>query len=189
MDKLNCNRLVSRLTFSLCLTATLSACGGGGGGATESQAPVADATVQSISSGPIVENTGTPEFTPILGSTLDVAYADPGQSYDEFIDAQWQHMQTCLEVSAVEPLVTVLTGKITPLSSNDDVVRHIDGQIQASANVSDTGASIQVRSADFDGSLGKPGAYLRSIMGRYLWFSNALAERLYEFDCAKGADS
>lgn len=186
MDILNCKRSIARATLSLCFVGLISACGGSGGG-DDPQQPQSDAIIQGNASGPIAEAPGTAEFTPILGNNLEILQDDTQPSNREFIEAQWLHMQTCLNVSAQEPVVTVVEDKITPLSSNDDVVRHIDGQIQASANVSDTAASIQVRSADFDGSLGKPGLYLRSIMGRYLWFSNNLAERDYEFGCAKGA--
>jgi len=188
MDKLISKRSVIHTAFCLGLVGLLSACGGSGADGVETQQPQSDATVQGIASGPIAEAPGTAEFTPDLGNNLGIIYADDSlASNDEFIEAQWLHMQTCLQVSAVEPSVTVVEDKIVPLTPNDDVVRHIDGQIQASANVTDTGASIQIRSADFDGSIGKPGSYLRSIMGRYLWFSNDLPERDYEFECAKGS--
>jgi len=192
MLNLNSKRTFAQATLSLCFVGLLSACGGSGGGA-DPQQPQSDAIIQGNDSGPVAEapapvDTGTAEFTPSLGNNIEIAYADPTQpSNNEFIEAQWLHMQNCLQVSAQEPVVTVVEDKITPVTSNDDVVRHIDGQIQASSNVSETDASIQVRSADFDGSLGKPGLYLRSIMGRYLWFANDLAERDYEFECAKGS--
>lgn len=192
MTKLNRTKSMSRFALSLCFVAALSACGGGGGsGGVESQQPLSDATVQGINSNPITAaNPGTPEFTPSLGIALDVVINDPGlavESSNDFIVAQWVHMQDCLQVSAQEPSVSVVEGKITPLTPNDDVVRFIDGQIQASSNVTDTNVTVQVRSADFDGSLGEPGFYLRSIMGRYLWLSNGLPERDYPHECASGS--
>lgn len=177
MDKHNCNKSMTGFTLSLCFVALLSACGGGTSGV-ESEQPSNDAAVL---------DTGTSEFTPSLGENLSINSPQSDGSNDVFIGAQWEHMQTCLQVSAVEPMVTIVDEKITPTSSNDDVIRYIDSQILASSNVTDTGASIQIRSDDLDGSLGESGAYLRSIMGRYLWFANDLAERDYPHECANGS--
>jgi len=172
--------------------AVLTACGGSGGGDIDGDSPdvnLLDGNVHSSASASVAADPGTPEFTPTPGNGLPVVYQDPGEailSSDDFIDAQWEHMQTCLLVSAQEPAVLVVEGKLEPIDSNDDVVRHIDGQVQASSHVTDTSATIQVRAQDLDGSLGSEGAYLRSIMGRYLWLANSLAERDYPYHCAKG---
>lgn len=187
----NCFGVVTRAALGFTVITVLSACGGGGSGSVDSDQPLLDATVQEgVSGGPLLTAPGGEDFVPNLGENLIPieASADPGQATtttDEFIVEQWVHMQNCLQVSAVEPIVTVVDGTLTPLTSNDDVIRHIDGQIQASSNVTDTGATIQIRGEDFAGSLGDPGAYLRSIMGRYLWLANGLAERDYPYDCAR----
>ena len=188
---LNRTGLITRYALGLLVVVFLTACGGSGSDNGTSEQPLSDATAQGLATGPIAEDPVTAEFTPTPGDGLDPIYSDPGlaiESNNEFIVAQWLHMQNCMQVSAVEPEVTVVDEKITPLSATDDVVRHIDGMIQASSNVTDTGASIQIRAADFDGSLGKPGLYLRSIMGRYLWLANGYAERDYPYECAKGGE-
>ena len=168
MNKLNHSGLMMRYFAGLLLMVMLSACGGAGSGAGDPEQPLSDDSAQGL--GPIAEDPGTVEFVPST-EELGIVYADPTQSdlsNDDFVIEQWIHMQNCMQVSAMEPVVTVVEGKINPIAATDDVVRHIDGMIQASSHVTDTGASIQIRSADFDGSLGKPGSYLRSIMGRYL---------------------
>lgn len=173
---------VTRAVLGLTVVAVLSACGGSGSIDADAQQPLLDATVQEgVSAIPLVE-----DFVPNVGANLNPTYADPGEtSNEDFIVEQWVQMQNCMQVSAVEPAVTIVDGKLTPLTSDDDVVRHIDGQIQASSNITDIGATIQIRAEDFDGSLGKPGAYLRSIFGRYLWLANGFAERDYPYDCAR----
>lgn len=189
MNKLPCFSTIKRMALGVCVVSLLSACGGGGSGSAgvDANQPLLDATVQE-GTGPIalVEGAGSEDFAPTMN--VDVAYADPTQdTNNEYIVEQWLHMQNCMQVSAVEPVVTVVDGKLTPLTTNDDVVRHIDGSIQASSNVTDTGATIQIRAADFDGSLGKRGSYLRSIMGRYLWLANGYAERDYPYSCTSGS--
>jgi len=197
------------IRIATCLSAVilLTACGGGGGSGVVEPLDQAqsDATVTATGNGNSSSNgnndiaTGAPldgsnitdsgEFVPTPGNGLDIAFADPDQDVSantDYIGSQWEYMQTCLEVSALEPTVTVIEGKLTPIDSNDDVIRHIDGQIQVSSHVTDVSASIQVRSEDFDGTLGKPGSYLRSIMGRYLWLANNLEERDYPHECARG---
>ncbi len=187
MNKLNHSGLMMRYFAGLLLMVMLSACGGAGSGAGDPEQPLSDDSAQGL--GPIAEDPGTVEFVPST-EELGIVYADPTQSdlsNDDFVIEQWIHMQNCMQVSAMEPVVTVVEGKINPIAATDDVVRHIDGMIQASSHVTDTGASIQIRSADFDGSLGKPGSYLRSIMGRYLWLANGFAERDYPYNCASGS--
>ncbi len=188
------SRIRSIACFSVCALSivVLTACGGsgtGGGDSSPQDAILLDASVQASGNASISADPGTPEFTPSPGNGLPISYQDPVEvvpSSDDFIGLQWEHMQTCLRVSAQEPVVIVVDGELEPTDSNDDVVRHIDGQIQASSHVTDTSATIQIRAQDFDGSLGRAGAYLRSIMGRYLWLANSLAERDYPYDCARG---
>lgn len=188
MEIVNRNKKIASLAIGLSVIALLTACGGSGGGNADSSQPAFDPTTQEASGGllPIVEQNGTSEFTPNLGSNIDAIQEDFTEGgNNEFIAAEWVRMQECMQVSAMEPEFTVVAGTITPIDSNDDVVRHIDGMIQASSHVTDTSAAIQIREADFDGSLGDPGSYLRSIIGRYLWFANGFAERDYPFECAR----
>ncbi len=110
---------------------------------------------------------------------------DGSSDAPDFTERQWVHMQNCLGITAVAPEVEIVSGRISAESQEDDAVRYIDGSIVATAHVSDTGAVIQISEGDFDGSLGTPGSFLRSIMGRYLWFSAELAERDYPFECAR----
>lgn len=188
MNTLKKRDLLKNTMCGALLLVFVSACSSGGSNGLESELPNRDATVLEGSLGLQADDPGGSEFTPTVGNTLDISYVDSTvleKPFDEYIDSQWVHMQSCMEVSAMEPSVSVVEGKITPLSNDDDVVRHIDGQIQASANVTEVSASIQIRAADFDGSLGDQGSYLRSIFGRYLWLSNGFSERSYPFECVR----
>ncbi len=100
------------------------------------------------------------------------------------IEGSWTHMQTCLSVVAVAPLVIVSDESIRPLSSADDILYHLDGSITASSTQYVTGTTIQISLMDLDGSLNQIGFNLRSIMGRYLWTSSGLPEREYPHNCA-----
>ncbi len=125
------------------------------------------------------------EITAATG--VQIQFADENQQArlgSDYIEAQWVKMQTCLQITALTPKVLVLSERISPLSETDDVLRFIDGSITATATVDNSSATIQVTEADFDGSIGVKGNYLRSIMGRYLWFSADLPERDYPYDCA-----
>lgn len=100
------------------------------------------------------------------------------------VEAQWEHMQTCLQQVAVAPIVVVRDEAVVPFTSSDDVIHNIEGIPVASASLRDV-PLVQIQAADFDGSLGNPGFNLRSIMGRLLWISAGLAERDYPFQCAR----
>jgi len=173
-------KTVFRTIIFAAVAGTLSACGGGSG------------AVDSTSNGPLSDQAGVSvgnaagqgqnltEFTPDMG--MQITYDDSTQSIQDkssYIEEQWLYMQTCLQQTAQEPVVEIVEGDITPVAGYDEVIRHIDGNIQASAHVTDTGASIQISAADFDGSIGNPGSYLRSIMGN-------LSERDYPYSCALG---
>ncbi len=179
-------KTVFRTIMFAAIAVALSACGGGSG------------TVDSTVNGPLSDQAGLSvgnagqgqnliEFTPDIG--MQINYDDNTQSVKDkssYIEEQWLYMQTCLQQTAQEPVVEIVEGDITPVAGYDEVIRHIDGSIQASAHVTDTGASILISAADFDGSIGNPGSYLRSIMGRYLWLSANLSERDYPYSCALG---
>lgn len=118
---------------------------------------------------------------------LQVAYTDtdqPGLISALNIQAQWVHMQSCLEQVAPSPLVVVRQGPVTPFTSADDVIHSIEGIPVASVSARPT-AVFQIQISDFDGSLGTPAFNLRSIMGRYLWLAANLPERDYPFTCAQ----
>jgi len=190
MDKATQLKAIARMAICASLIATINACGGSGSDDLEQQNIIlADESVHASVTTPIASDAGTPEFTPSPGDGLPIQYQETDQdlsSNTEYIGLQWENMQTCLQVSAQEPTVVVVEGQLEPTDSNDDVVRHINGQIQASSHVTDSSATIQVRAEDFEGTLGLEGSFLRSIMGRYLWLANNLPERDYPYNCAKG---
>ena len=107
------------------------------------------------------------------------------------IEKQWIFMQECLQHTAAVPLVLVREGPAEPFTFADDVVRNenpLATEINFVPIASATtlfGTVIQISDADFDGSLGTANFNLRSIMGRYIWLSNGLAERDYPFGCAR----
>lgn len=114
-----------------------------------------------------------------LAGELDVARVDMS-----LIEGSWTHMQTCLAVVAVAPLVIVTEDAIRPFSGSDDILYHLDGSMTASLTRYASGATLQISLADLDGSLNQVGFNLRSIMGRYLWTSAGLPERDYPHNCA-----
>ena len=97
-------------------------------------------------------------------------------------------MQECLGVTAHAPLVVLQQDSIEPLASTDDIVIDFEGRLSASANDGGSGASLQVRASEVAATHTDRGFSLRSIMGRYLWRNNGLAERDYPFSCAKLGD-
>ena len=118
---------------------------------------------------------------------LQVAYTRNTQIAEvpaRLIEVQWEHMQSCLELVNVPPIVVLQQDVVNPFTANDDVIFSRVGAPNASSSRRDVPV-IQVLAADFDGSLGNPGFNLRSIMGRLLWLSAGLAERDYPFDCAR----
>jgi len=102
----------------------------------------------------------------------------------DVIETNWAEMQSCLETSAVAPFVIVSDETIAPASAADDVLHHFDGSIVATSTMYSTGATIQIRTDDLDGTYGRIGFNLRSVMGRYLWAAAGLAERDYPHSCA-----
>jgi len=152
---------------------------------------------------PIVVPAASPNAQPLSDDPTDLGnlssvttFADTGlrlgfaggvtvESIDaSMVETYWTHMQTCLNVVAIAPLVIVTDEAIEPLSNSDDVIHYIDGSITATATRYTTGATIQISVHDLDGTLGRIGFNLRSIMGRYLWTSSNLPERDYPHSCA-----
>lgn len=186
----------------------LSACGGGGGEteAAPDPEPLPDDPTGSEPLPRVLELLKTetdlifpvPDiaFTQTLANTgLQVSYTTQelkSQAPGASIEAQWIYMLGCVKQSAVAPLVIVREGMPEPFTIADDVVRNeqiteteITSVPVASASIL-YGPVIQISVSDFDGSQGGvPLFNLRSIMGRYLWLSNNLAERDYPFACAQ----
>jgi len=177
-------------------TAVLSACGnndaplqitgGGGESPVQSTSPVSDQLFSDdtdlINTVPNIIRTRTLADT---GIRIGYTSVDQLTNIDvNYIERQWQHMQTCTAQIAVAPFIVVTEGVVEPLTQNDDVIFNIDGIPTASSSAGLV-PTIQVREADFDGSLGNIGFNLRSILGRYLWLSANLAERDYPFTCAR----
>ncbi|MBX2839321.1 MAG: hypothetical protein KTR35_20870 [Gammaproteobacteria bacterium] len=102
-----------------------------------------------------------------------------------YVEQQWQNMQSCLSITAAAPLVVISGESLQVLSAEDDVLRYLDGSVIATSTRSAVGSVVQIALADFDGSLGEPGFHFRSIIGRFLWLNEGLAERDYPFDCAR----
>ena len=184
------NILSSKLQILTATALLLAIVGCGGGGSTNLPETTGQILPESNLTGDQPsEDPGTVQAVEqITAATgVQIVFADPEQqnSIDgDYIDSQWVKMQTCLQITAQTPTVNVISGRVTPITADDDVIRYIDGSILATATVTDTGTTIQVTEADFDGSLGAKGGNLRSIFGRYLWFSASLPERDYKYDCA-----
>lgn len=183
-------RLSSKIPM-LCATALLLAMVGCGGGGTDLPLNAGQILPESSDLGgeqPSEDAVTAQPVEQITAATgVQIVYTDPEQQSridGDYIDSQWVHMQTCLQITAQTPTVNVVSDRITPLTADDDVVRYIDGSVLATATVTSTDTTIQIAEADFDGSLGAKGGNLRSIFGRYLWFSANLPERDYQYDCA-----
>ena len=176
----------------LTATALLLAMMGCGGGGTDVPAATGQTLPESANLAVEQPTEDDPNAKPVelitAATGVQIVYANPTlqSSIDgDYIDSQWVHMQTCLQITAQTPTVNIVSDRVTPLTADDDVIRYIDGSILATSTVTDTGTTIQVTEADFDGSLGAKGGNLRSIFGRYLWFSASLPERDYPYDCAR----
>ena len=117
-------------------------------------------------------------------SGLEVGYTSIALSVDVpalNIEANWLHMQSCLNLVAVAPLV-IVADSVSPLTIHDDVIHTIDGFPFATASHRDIPV-LQVDSEDFSAER-IYGYNLRSIMGRLLWSTAGLAVRDYPFECA-----
>jgi len=186
-------KLVNLNTQSTLLTLTagalllsLVACGGGGGTDVKTGAALPESSAIG-SNQPVADDSSKPVEQITAATGVAIIFADDTQQNDiggDYIEQQWVHMQNCLQITAQTPTVQVLSERISPITADDDVLRYIDGTVLATATVTSTDVTIQVTEADFDGSLGAKGDSLRSIMGRYLWFSASLPERDYSHNCA-----
>ena len=120
-------------------------------------------------------------------SGLQVSYTEVQQSTiipALTVEANWLHMQSCLNQVGVAPLVLIRTSAIAPFTSSDDVLLTIDGIPMASASPGSIPV-IQIGLSDFTVTGDAKGFNLRSIMGRTLWSSAGLAARDYPFSCAR----
>ena len=102
----------------------------------------------------------------------------------DYVEAQWQHMQSCTEVVAAPPAVLIVAGQARPITASDDVIRAIDGTALATASTGDAGTTLQVTDADLLPDASPRGFALRAITGRWLWQGASLPERDYPFACA-----
>lgn len=137
------------------------------------------------------------QFTQTLANSgLRVSYTSEMlrvQAPAQTIEAQWLHMQECLQVVGETPLVLVRETEVKPFTMLDDVIRNEvfqDSELSLLAVASAStlyGTVIQIIVEDFDGSLGMANANLRSIMGRRLWLGANLRERDYPYECARTA--
>jgi len=133
------------------------------------------------------------EVETLADSGLQVAYTESSQRAriePLRVGAQWQHMQSCVEVVGAPPLVLIRT-EVDPLAVTDDVIRDFEGRITATGSEFVDGMAIlQVRDASFDGSHADAGfGLLRQIMGRHLWLSSGRLERDYPSECAREVPS
>ena len=124
-------------------------------------------------------------------SSLRIAYtADAQKTPSTLTDVEtvWAEMSSCLGVTAPAPLVILKSTAVEPVSSSDDTIFDFTMNIAASAHDLDGATDIQLIAGDLDPSGESQGFYLRSILGRYLWRSNQLAERDYDYSCAASRD-
>lgn len=121
----------------------------------------------------------------LADSGLQIAYTHASQFTDapaETIQLQWNHMQQCLQQTAIPPIVLISQHAVEPFLADDEILLHFNVPV-ASATIDDYQV-VQISRKDFDGSLGGSGFYLRSVFGRYLWLSANLAVSDYPVQCA-----
>ncbi len=193
-------KLARAITFGLCtLTA---ACGGGTPETTQSPLAVSgDASSSSRTDGevetgsvvfsdagmfdPLALFPGIIELRNSDVTGLMLGLTDVSQLAVELdqLDAIWLDLQDCLDIRAVPPLVVIQDTAVEALSSEDDVLFNFFGQIVASANDTDEGASIQLLSDELIGANLNEVFALRSVLGRYIWRSNDLPESNFDTSC------
>ncbi len=123
----------------------------------------------------------------LASSGLQVVYTTEAQRAlvePGYVDAQWQHMQSCTGVVAPPPLVLLVEDEARPLTPEDDVVLDIDGLALASASTDAAGTTLQVLDVELAPTAPDRGFALRAITGRWLWQGASLPERDYPFACA-----
>ena len=133
------------------------------------------------------EGTAKPVEQITAATGVQITFADEAQKDSiggDYIESQWVQMQTCLQITAQTPAVRVVSDRITPLTSDDDVLRFIDGSVLATATVTSTDATIQITEADFDGSLGPRATTFAPLSVVISGFSASLPERDYPYHCA-----
>ena len=126
----------------------------------------------------------------VTGSGLQIAYTTDAQREaidPDYVEAQWQYMQSCTGLVAQAPVVQVVDGDVTPILPSDDVVLAIDGAALATSSTGEGGTALQVSAAELAPGAVRRGFALRAIIGRWLWQDASLPERDYPFGCASQA--
>jgi len=193
-------KLAKAMTFGLCALA--AACGGGSPETAQSLLAVADDAPSSLRTDGEVE-TGSaalsdagmldplalfPGIIELRNSDvtgLVLGLTDEAQLSVEIdqLDAIWLDLQDCLDIRAVPPLVVIQDMAVEALSSEDDVLFNFFGQIVASTNDADEGASVQLLADELSGTNLNEVFALRSVLGRYIWRSNDLPESNFDTSC------
>ena len=193
-------KLARAMTFGLCALA--AACGGGTPETDQSLLAVSnDASSSSrtdgeVETGPAVfSDAGMLDALALFPGIIDLRSSDVtglmlgltdasqmSVAMDQ-LDAIWLDLQDCLGIRAVPPLVVIQDMAVEALSSEDDVLFNFFGQIVASANESDQGASIQLMADEVIGANLSGVFTLRSVLGRYIWRSNDLPESDFDTSC------
>lgn len=127
-------------------------------------------------------------FVEVLArSGLQVAYTHIAQTAlipPLILEANWLHMQTCLQQVGVAPLILIRDSSVAPLTLADEVIHSIEGIPAATVTMVATPV-IQVGLSDFMATGDAHGDHLRSIMGRLLWTAAGLSVRDYPYRCAQ----
>lgn len=193
------------------LTASLMACDSGAGtsagdaSALVNQGESPDPSFQALP--PVLEASPTADPLQLADPTSGMGESDiPGASFSvvaagglgvhygqleamqamepDQVQAEWWWMQQCLGVSSADPIVLITQTPLQTQARQDDVLFDIDGQPVATAGGLENQLLLQLHLRDAL-TPDDQAYYLRSIMGRSLWFSAGLAERDYPHYCAR----
>jgi len=123
----------------------------------------------------------------VLADTgLQVAFSTVDQQAQvsaRSIEANWVHMQECLNQVSVAPLVLVREDGFAAMTADDIVIHSIEGYLVASVSLTAVPV-VQIGVSDLLSSDESNGVNLRAIMGRLIWSSADLAVRDYPYTCA-----
>jgi len=151
----------------------------------ESQTRIPEA-LQQLESSQLLVNAAPSIYSSemLADSGLQVAYSSAGQKAQvpaSLIEANWLHMQECLNQVSVAPLVIIRDEGFAPMTSNDIVIHSLEGVPVASLTL-EIVPIVQIGINDFLASADSAGANLRSILGRLIWSSADLAVRDYPYE-------